>query len=358
MTLILIGNDPMPYAWGSEHLIQDLTGLGETGTPVAEIWFGSHKTAPSKLVSQAGKTLADIAPELGFLVKFLAAKKPLSIQAHPSRARALEKFEAGHPGYSDANHKPELIIAITEFEALCGLRDEAAVRADLAKLAKRDPVFQPWLAALNQGGLKAALQYAFENNLAVPLMESTSVLGSSRQLLLQRLNEDFPGDVGVMIGGVLMQHVVLSPGEALFLPAGNIHAYLCGLGVEVMASSDNVLRGGLTQKRIDVAELMQVLDFSVVQDPRVKPVRVANGLTHYPAEVEDFSVYGVEVSAANMLIDLELRGSMIAVCVSGELEIATSKDEYLKLSRGQAAFVADARLFSVTGSGAGYLAMG
>jgi mannose-6-phosphate isomerase len=142
------------------------------------------------------------------------------------------------------------------------------------------------------------------------------------------------------------------------MPAGNIHSYLSGLGVEVMAASNNVLRGGLTQKPIDVPELMQVLDFSPLQDPRVVPVKVATGLTHYPAEVSDFSVYGVDVSGTNMLIDLELRGSMIVVCVSGELEISTSAQEYQKLSRGQAAFVADARLFSITGSGAGYLAMG
>ena len=119
-----------------------------------------------------------------------------------------------------------------------------------------------------------------------------------------------------------------------------------------------MLRGGLTEKPIDVPELMQVLNFSSLQDPRVKTKLIANGLTHYPAEVSDFSVYGVEVSGSNMLIDLELNGSMIVVCVSGELELSTSAQEYQKLSRGQAAFVADARLFSITGSGAGYLAMG
>lgn len=348
----------MPYVWGSDHLIQDLTGLGQIGEPAAEVWFGSHKTAPSVVLSEAGGSLAEIAPDLGFLVKFLAAKKPLSIQAHPDRARARQQFEAGNASYSDANHKPELIIAVSEFEALCGLREIQDVSADLAALAGIDPLFSDWLEALTRGGLEAALQYAFENNLAATLVESASVLDSSRQQLLQRLNEDFPGDVGVMIGGLLMRHLLLAPGEALFMPSGNIHAYLRGLGVEVMAASDNVLRGGLTKKHIDTAELLQVLNFSPLQDPRVLTVKIANGLTHYPAEVEDFSVYGVEVSAANMLIDLELRGSMIVVCISGELEIATSKDEYLKLARGQAAFVADARLFSITGSGAGYLAMG
>lgn len=357
MTLLLIGNQPMPYAWGSDHLIQDLTGLGTIGEPAAEVWFGAHKTAPSNILGTEG-TLADLVPELGFLVKLLAAKKPLSIQAHPTRARAQEQFQAGHKSYSDANHKPEVIIAITEFEALCGFRPASDVLNDLTSLAQHNPVFEPWLAALASGGMRSALQFAFENNLSLELAKSVSVLGLKQQELLQRLSADFPGDVGVMIGSLLLQRVVLSPGQALFMPAGNIHSYLQGFGVEVMASSDNVLRGGLTPKHIDVLELMQILNFDDQKDPLVKTVKVANGLTHFPAEVDDFSVYGVEVSGSNMLIDLELRGSMIAVCVSGELEISTSAAEYLKLSRGQAAFVAGARLFSVTGSAAGYLAMG
>lgn len=353
----MIGNQPMPYAWGSDHLIQDLTGLGTMGEPAAEVWFGAHKSAPSDILGTED-TLADVAPNLRFLVKFLAAKKPLSIQAHPSKSRAQEQFQLGHKSYSDANHKPEVIIAITEFEALCGFRRESAVLNDLTALAQHDPVFEPWLAALASGGMRSALQFAFENNLSLELAESVSVLGLEQQELLQRLNADFPGDVGVMIGSLLLQHVVLAPGQALFMPAGNIHSYLRGFGVEVMASSDNVLRGGLTPKHIDVLELMQILNFDEQKDPQVKMVKVANGLTHFPVEVDDFSVYGVQVSASNMLIDLELKGSMIAVCISGELEISTSAAEYLKLSRGEAAFVSGARLFSVTGSGAGYLAMG
>jgi mannose-6-phosphate isomerase len=358
VTLFLLGNQPMPYAWGSDHLIQDLTGLGQIGEPAAELWFGSHKTAPSKLLSGDSGTLADIAPDLPFLVKFLAAQKPLSIQAHPSKQRAQDQFGAGHKSYSDANHKPEMIIAITEFEALCGFRDSSELEADLATLASTNPVFKPWLAALAEGGLKAAIQFAFEHNLSESLVASAAALSSSRKELLLRLNAEFPGDVGVMIGGLMLQHVTLAKGEALFMPAGNIHSYLSGLGVEVMASSDNVLRGGLTEKQIDVTELMQVLNFSSLQDPRVRTKLIANGLTHYPADVADFDVYGVDVSGSNMLIDLELNGSMIVVCVSGELELSTSAEEYQKLTRGQAAYVADSRLFSITGSGAGYLAMG
>lgn len=358
MTLLLIGNQPLPYAWGSDHLIQDLTGLGTIGEPAAELWFGSHKASPSQVLLGGSGSLEQVAPDLGFLVKFLAAKKPLSIQAHPSKARAAEQFGLGNQSYSDANHKPEMLIAISEFEALCGFRPEADIQLDLSSLASHNRVFVPWLEAFSAGGIRAALGFAFENNLADFLPESASVLGSIQRTLVTRLQEHFPGDVGVMIGAILLQQIVLAPGEALFMPAGNIHAYLKGLGVEVMAASDNVLRGGLTPKPIDVPELLQVLSFRALEDPRVKPVKLANGLVHYRCAAQEFSVYGVEVGGSNMLVDLELRGSMIVVCVSGEMEISTSQAEYLRLARGQAAYVSQARLFSITGSGAGYLAMG
>ena len=357
MTLLLIGNQPMPYAWGSEHLLQEFANVGNEGQPAAELWFGSHPTAPSEIVGE-DRNLYQIAPALPFMVKFLAAAKPLSIQAHPSLERARKQFELGNPSYSDSNHKPEMTIAVTDFEALCGFRSLDDIETDLKSLAVADAVFLPWLGAFEKGGISGAMEYAFEHNLSAELAKHVTALSRSRVQLFLQLADHFPDDVGLMIGTVLMRHVNLAPGEALFLPAGNIHAYLKGLAVEVMAASDNVVRGGLTPKVIDVAELMEILDFSPIEDPIVRTRAIANGLTHYPANVSDFSVYRVEPSASNMLIDLTLEGTMVVVCTEGEIEISTSKDEYLKLKRGQAAFVADTRLFSVTGNGAGYLAMG
>jgi mannose-6-phosphate isomerase len=357
VTLLLIGNEPLAYDWGSEELIQDFANLGVLGQPAAEVWFGSHPKAPS-VIASSSQTLRDLVPELGFLVKLLAAKKPLSIQAHPSKERAQEQFALANPSYTDANHKPEMIIAITSFEALCGFRPLQDIETDLAALANSDAKFEPWLKALTTGGLKAATEFALTHNLAEDLGRNLSVLKRSRVQLYQKLAEYFQGDVGLAIGTILMNHVSLAPGEGLYLPAGNIHAYLSGLGLEVMASSDNVLRGGLTKKPIDVPELMQVLDFQPLEDPIIKPKTILRGLTQYPADVEDFTVYRVEPSASNMLIDLKLEGSMIVVCTEGELEISTSQDEYLKIKRGSAAFVSDARLFSIMGTGAGYLAMG
>ena len=152
--------------------------------------------------------------------------------------------------------------------------------------------------------------------------------------------------------------MTLSPGEGLYLPAGNIHAYLEGLGVEVMASSDNVLRGGLTSKPVDVRELLRVLDYSELAEPKIAVKKLSQGIWEYPTTAKDFSVYRVEPSASVLLMDLDLPNTGIVVCTQGELTISTSKDETLTISRGQAAFMADARLFSITGNGTGFIALG
>jgi mannose-6-phosphate isomerase len=161
---------------------------------------------------------------------------------------------------------------------------------------------------------------------------------------LTKIAQEHPGDVGLLVA-LLMNHVVLKPGQALYLPAGNIHAYLSGLGVEVMAASDNVLRGGLTKKPIDRPELMQVLDFSELAKPLVETRELTSGLTEYQVSAEDFSLYRLEPSGANMLIDVALKGRAIAVCVAGEIVISTSKEESLSLRQGEAAYFADATYF-------------
>ncbi len=359
MTLFKISNQPMRYAWGSKDLIPDLLGIEPDGEPMAEIWFGTHKNSPSIVLDSQGGTLLSRVGELPFLVKFLAAESPLSIQAHPSKARAQHMFGQSHSSYQDANHKPEMIIAVTEFRALCGFRPRTELEIDLQKLATATIHLAGLWGAYEAAGLKGAMNWIYDSEPPAvgQLVANATVLGRKRARLVEELFDRYPGDKGILVS-VLMNLVTLEPGEAMFLPAGNIHAYLFGLGVEVMAASDNVLRGGLTPKPIDVKELLKILDYSELQEPRAALKKMLNGLWHIPVDVEDFSVYKVEPSATNMLIDLELRGSAIAVCVSGEISISTSKDELLTLSRGEAAFLSDARLFSVSGAGVGYLAMG
>lgn len=359
MALLRITNTARDYAWGDLELIPELLGQEPSGKPQAEIWFGTHPGSPAAVLDEKNGTLTERVGELGFLVKLLAAGRPLSIQAHPTKEHAAIRFAQGYPGYADPNHKPELIAAISEFRALCGFRTVGEIAADLEKLSAADSRFAPWLTALATAGLRGATDWALaqQSELVSGVVEAAWVLGPEREQLVAQLEQTCGQDVGILVA-LLMNLVELQPGEALFLPAGNIHAYLSGLGVEVMAASDNVLRGGLTQKAIDIPELMQVLDFSELTEPRVKPRELARGLVEYPVTVSDFQVFRVEPSGANMLIDLPLRGRAILVCTAGEITISTSQDQTLALRRGQACYFDAANYFSVLGSGTGYLAMG
>lgn len=349
----------MPYAWGSSELLSDLLGIETPDHPIAEVWFGTHKTSPTMVSDSLNGSLLERVGELGYLVKFLAAAEPLSIQAHPTKARARVQFAASHKSYSDANHKPELLIAITEFRALCGFRPLAEIEVDLRLLAGESIFLAGLWGAFEAAGIEAAMRWIYDapESAVFALVANSTVLGRKRARLIENLFQLYQADHGILVS-VLMNLVALKPGEAIFVPAGNIHAYIEGLGVEVMAASDNVLRGGLTAKPVDVRELMQILNFESLIKPLVTPKKLAQGLYQYPVSISDFNVYSLEPSATNLLVDLELSGSAIAVCIAGELIISTSKDEALSLRRGQAVFIGDARLFSVTGSGTGYLAMG
>ena len=359
MTIFRLTNEPKAYAWGSLELIPALKRIDSNGQPQAEIWFGSHRLDPSEVDDHIGGNLLERIGELPYLVKLLAAAKPLSIQAHPSKQRAMEQFAAGTPGYQDGNHKPELIVAVSEFKALCGFRPNLEVGQDISSLADDNEIFSGWLQAFNNGGLKGATQWAFDaSQTAVnQLASSKDVLGQDRAQLIAELDLVFPNDNGLLVS-VLMNQVTLQPGQALFLPAGNIHSYLSGLGVEVMAASDNVLRGGLTKKPIDLEELMQLLTFEPLLDPLVQTKMLSQGLEEYPVPVRDFSFYRVTPSSDCMLVDLALNGSAILVCVAGEITLSNSLDELIQLAPGEAAFMRAANFFSITGSGTGYLAMG
>ena len=357
MTLFQIGNTPRDYAWGSLDLIPDLLGKAPDGNPQAEIWFGTHPSSEAKVLDSANGTLSSRVGSLGYLVKFLAAAKPLSIQAHPSKQWAEKRFAQGYPGYSDANHKPELIAAVSEFRALCGFRSLEEITLDLQKLAQADSAFSPWLAQLAKDGLRGATGWALSQNTEVAKKFVYASGSTSRGNLVQEINQHFPNDIGLLVS-LLLNYVELKPGQALYLPAGNIHAYLSGLGVEVMAASDNVLRGGLTPKPIDVEELMAVADFSELRNPLAAEKLLVNGLVEYQTDADDFRVYRVEPSGTNMLVDLRLPGKAILACVAGEVSVSTSKEETLVLRRGEVCYFEAANYFSVLGSGTGYLALG
>jgi mannose-6-phosphate isomerase len=357
VTLLRITNTPRDYVWGSLDLIPQLLGQESSGKPQAEIWFGTHPESEAVVDDEQGGLLSSRVGQLSFLVKFLAAAKPLSIQAHPTKQWAQKRFSENYPGYTDANHKPELIAAVSDFRALCGFRNVSEISNDLKILADANNTFEPWLTSLAIEGLRGALQWALgQGQTVVEQFVELSPL-TSRGALVQEIQQHFPGDVGLLVSS-LLNYVELKPGEALFLPAGNIHAYLSGLGVEVMASSNNVVRGGLTAKPIDVAELLEVADFSELANPVANQKLLINGLVEYQTTGDDFRVYRVEPSGSNLLVDLRLTGKAILTCVAGELAVSTSKEETLVIKRGQACFFEAANFFSILGSGTGYLALG
>jgi mannose-6-phosphate isomerase len=376
--LFKITNSARDYAWGSSTLIPDYFGVAATGRPMAEIWYGTHEGSPARLVEQNQTLLTELnGKHLPFLLKILAAETPLSIQAHPNAEQAAEGFarenaagvgiQAFDRNYKDDRHKPEMIVALTEFEALCGFKTSKQIHNLLESMLDPTEVsaglrglVSHWLALFAE---EDGLQKLFvditnrRGNLDGVTAELTQQANLSAQFeLAARLNILYPGDPGVILA-LLMNHVWLEPGEALYLPAGNIHAYLSGLGIEIMASSDNVLRGGLTPKHVDVAELERVLTFEGGPVNLVETRELSRGLVEYQTPVDDFILYRAELSGEIILADLNVPGASIILCTAGEIAVSNSIEERVVLQRGEAAFLgADAKKFSLVGSGTAFMA--
>ncbi|KQS58055.1 mannose-6-phosphate isomerase [Geodermatophilus sp. Leaf369] len=359
------------YPWGSHTVIPELLGEATPASqPHAELWMGAHPDAPSVLAD--GRTLdVAIAQEpdrllssavrhhfgdrLPFLMKVLAADAPLSLQAHPTTAQAEIGFAAEEAAgvakddptrtFKDPFHKPEILLAITPVEALCGFRPVEESLHCLAKLQL--PELKPTIAALARGGLQVAIPQLLalsakrRQSLVTAVAEraATFVAAHDPEFIntyrwAADLAKSYPGDPGVVIS-LLCNHLTLAPGEAVFLPAGNLHAYLSGAGVEVMASSDNVLRGGLTGKHVDLAALIEVLDFTDGRVPVIRPVLGPGGL-RYPVPVEDF-----DLTRAELGVDagsLRTPGPQVLLCTEGTAVLGTDDGE-LVLQKGQSAFL-------------------
>ena len=359
-----IANSARDYAWGSKTLIADYFGLPATGEAMAEVWFGTHPGSLTYLAEEPGRTVLDLlgGQPLSYLLKILAADQPLSIQAHPNSAQAIEGFArenaAGVPldspsrNYKDDRHKPEMIVSVVDgFEALCGFRD----LAETIELFKTFGVSAAaFVEALEEpDGLRQAFNLAFA--LKGSLGAITADL-ATKSKLAARLEALYPGDPGIIVA-LMMNHVNLQSGEGLYLPAGNIHAYLCGLGVEIMAASDNVLRGGLTPKHVDVAELQSVVKFVSSPIEILEPKPILTGLARYEADCSDFALYRVDVTGATVLADLKISGDSILLCDGGEISISDSLGEHLMIRRGEAALISsDAKFVSLAGSGRAFLA--
>lgn len=383
--LVKLTNQALDYAWGSKNLISDYFGLPATGKPMAEIWFGTHDGSPTQVIGQ-GKSLHELllqegkADRLEFLLKILAAEAPLSIQAHPNPEQAVAGFTrenaagisiaAANRNYKDDRAKPELIVALSEsFDALVGFADTRLIIEKLQELLelsqegalqKKLKSWIEWLAG------KDGIRKVFLDSLTDPEITPdliSELVDLAEQLpalvdLVSHLNAHHEGDRGIATA-LLLNRVTLGRGEAVFVPAGMPHAYLSGLGVEVMLASDNVLRGGLTTKHVDVAELAEVVVFEPVTAELTKSAQLANGLKRFDIPTREFSFYEISLGGQNMLADINLPGEAIFLCTSGSVAVSNSLGEREVVMPGEAAFIAkDARTFSLNGTGFGYMVIG
>lgn len=439
--LIFIENTPRAYAWGSRDALPELLGRAPTGEPQAELWLGAHPGDPAKVAKGAPepRTLIDLIErdpqrygvdggQLPFLLKVLAIGMPLSLQVHPSREQARVGFEAeeaaGVPldaferNYGDPNHKPELLVALSEVSALAGFRPLSEAREDLRAFAELS-VSGPGRDALNAAArlcspslgdeLEARRAYltwalsgseesaeasrALRDCIAQPGATPPGV-DAHRVAAVRLLGAAYPDDPGLLVS-LLLHLVQLEPGEAIYLGARQLHAYLSGIGVEVMAASDNVLRAGLTKKHIDVPELLKIVDLGDLEDPRFEPRLIKPGLTAWEPDVPDFCLFRARVcepsdredfgsedvphgegsggSHANRhesysaersencaeVIELPVDYPLVLIVTSGRVRVerpSADFDEVASVGRGQSLYVSAGEPIELSGVGEAFLA--
>ncbi|MGV9411960.1 mannose-6-phosphate isomerase, class I [Nocardia sp. NPDC003693] len=378
------------YAWGSRTALAQLCGRPvPSAHPEAELWFGAHPADPAQVRINGHSTslldvvsanpqreLGAVAGEFGgrlpFLLKILAAEEALSLQAHPSLEQAQVGFQrenrAGMPldsplrNYRDENHKPELVVALDRFEALAGFR--TPTRTVRLLHALEVPELEPYAELLAAQPDSAGLRTLFTTWIALPQASLSTLLpkvldGCVRYLsgrdegsqdkrreftaeirTALELAEAYPGDAGVL-AALLLNRITLEPGEGLFLAAGNLHAYLRGVGVEIMANSDNVLRGGLTPKHVDVPELLRVLDFEPLELPKVQPEVLGNGVFRYRTPASEFVLSRFELAPGDEPVRVPHAGPGIALCTHGAVGLLLGKDQ-LRVECGRAAWISAA----------------
>jgi len=357
------------YAWGDRSFIQRLCGLSnEIGKPLAEMWLGAHPQAPSLIETTAGEMPLDVflaqQPEqhlgkaygiyggkLPFLLKVLAAEKPLSIQVHPDKLTAKQGFatenEAGialsatNRSFKDDNHKPELILALTPFTLMRGFRQYDQIINLFQHFAVDDlwSEFRTFSQAASPQTLSSLFRQILDSpplqlELFIARISAFEGKGNTEVEFLKntilQLNSHFPLDSGI-VSPLLLNTLVLSPGQAVYLDAGILHAYIQGAGIELMANSDNVIRAGLTPKHIDRELLFRVTDFNP-SPPQILD-QAADSVSLHPAPAKEFELLHLDLAGTEILA---LQGRpAILLCLSGKLKINHSMD----LARGEAAFI-------------------
>ncbi len=324
------------YEWGDLNAIPQLLGREPDGRPHAELWLGTHPEGPAMLVD--GRTLEAAVGPLTFLLKVLSAAKPLSLQVHPSSGDALRGFEredrAGiplndpHRTYRDPFHKPEILCALTPFEAVCGIAGSDDTDSLLADLGVGAADLRRISAS--SGPASAIGWLLHERPKLDSLLDAAARHPDPRCGWLTKLSQQHPGDPSAAMV-LLLNYVLLMPGEAIYLGAGNLHAYLGGTGVEVMASSNNVLRAGLTSKHIDTDELLRVLDATPLIDPVVDCRPTADGGRAFAIPVPDFRVTVYDIDGS---VDFFADGPELLLCTGGDL-VGVARGECVVATHGE-----------------------
>lgn len=374
--MYLLVNATQGYAWGSAAAIPTFLGRNGDGNPVAELWMGTHPRAPSSVEEAVGllTPLANVAGELPFLLKVLAADKPLSLQVHPGRALAeagyREEEAAGKPmdapdrSYKDPNHKPEMAYALTTFDTLVGFRPTAEILRVLAAIDTplTNSLGEDLRATPGFSGIVRLVERLLTE--VVTPSEIADVVDDCRLLAESSIDikrafataveiaEHFPGDVGVVIS-LFLNRLTLQPGEAAFLGSGVIHAHLSGMCLEVMASSDNVLRAGLTAKNVNPAGLIRCLDKGMSRVARVTPEPWGFSTELFRPDVEEFALSVTQCSYAEPDgTALPNTGRRILVCTGGEVTLLSERGEGFDLQRGDSVYAGpDDGLLRIIGIG-------
>jgi len=382
----LLANTVRSYAWGSATAIPELLGVAPDGEPQAELWIGAHPGTPSMARTDTGPEPLDaligkepermlgtdvlerFGPKLPFLLKVLAVERPLSIQAHPTGPQAQAGFDAenaaGVPldapdrSYRDRSHKPELLVALSDFEALVGFRDPADAAAVLRQLDV--PALDDAAALLSgRDGLTEVVRRTLrlEPDRSARLVGRVAAACAERAgaepfATVARIAELYPGDRGILLA-LLLQPVHLALREAIFVPAGMPHAYLHGVAVEAQASSDNTLRAGLTPKHVDVPEVLRVLVYEPAPDLRITPIPTSVGDEYAVNGVAEFRLFRLTLMPRPTV--LPGRSPRIVLITQGQARL-TVDGASISLATGASAFVpAESERTAVSGAGTAFV---
>jgi mannose-6-phosphate isomerase len=363
MAIYRLKNPIQNYPWGSTTDIPKLLGAGNPNhEPVAELWLGAHPKAPSTVLSEQGEqslldlieaepeailgadTVDRFGPRLPFLLKVLAAEKALALQVHPTGDQAKDGFEkenalgirldAPERNYLDRNHKPEMLCALEPFECLAGFRGIGQIATELRSLhlttfAEEIDYFGK---SRSIDGLKSLfesimlLESERKKRFVQEVVERATVSKGVRYRWIVELNQQYPGDIGV-VSPLFLNLLHLRTGQAVYLASGTVHAYLRGVAIELMSNSDNVVRGGLSVRHVDIPEFMRILRYNESPIEPINPKKLSRGAEVYEIPTSDFCLYRIRLNRGVKYVSSGKRAVEILICTRGKAVLKGGADQ-------------------------------